>query len=141
MGAPDDRPQIVRILNPVRDDDKRILSRFACFGQDVADLCVIPRGRKRSNSLMPVRAANLLEPVLVDKLVDAAAFLRLLGDRLDRAAVEPLLDKEFLDRSPCAKSFRYGIAAGAASVMTAGTQLIVRSDFERLLDQVKIQEV
>ncbi len=39
------------------------------------------------------------------------------------------------------KAFRYGIAAGAASVMTAGTQLIVRSDFERLLDQVKIQEV
>ena len=40
-----------------------------------------------------------------------------------------------------AKAFRYGIAAGAASVMTAGTQLIVREDFENLLDQVKIQEV
>jgi len=39
------------------------------------------------------------------------------------------------------RAFRYGIAAGAASVMTEGTQLIVRSDFERLLDQVKIQEV
>ena len=40
-----------------------------------------------------------------------------------------------------AKAFRYGIAAGAASVMTEGTQLIVRSDFEMLLDQVRIQEV
>lgn len=40
-----------------------------------------------------------------------------------------------------AKAFRYGIAAGAASVMTEGTQLIVRSDFETLLDQVRIQEV
>ena len=40
-----------------------------------------------------------------------------------------------------AKAFRYGIAAGAASVMTEGTQLIVREDFERLLDQVRIQEV
>jgi 1-phosphofructokinase len=40
-----------------------------------------------------------------------------------------------------AKAFRYGIAAGAASVMTEGTQLIVRSDFGNLLDQVKIQEV
>ena len=40
-----------------------------------------------------------------------------------------------------AKAFRYGIAAGAASVMTAGTQLIVREDFERLLDMVRIQEV
>ena len=40
-----------------------------------------------------------------------------------------------------AKAFRYGIAAGAASVMTEGTQLIVRSDFENLLDQVKVQEV
>lgn len=39
------------------------------------------------------------------------------------------------------KAFRYGIAAGAASVMTEGTQLIVRSDFEKLLEQVKIQEV
>jgi 1-phosphofructokinase len=39
------------------------------------------------------------------------------------------------------KAFRYGIAAGAASVMTEGTQLIVRSDFENLLDQVKVQEV
>ena len=40
-----------------------------------------------------------------------------------------------------ARAFRYGIAAGAASVMTEGTQLIVREDFENLLDQVKIQEV
>ena len=40
-----------------------------------------------------------------------------------------------------ARAFRYGIAAGAASVMTAGTQLIVREDFYRLLDMVKIQEV
>lgn len=40
-----------------------------------------------------------------------------------------------------AKAFRYGIAAGAASVMTEGTQLIVRSDFDALLDQVRIQEV
>ena len=40
-----------------------------------------------------------------------------------------------------ARAFRYGIAAGAASVMTEGTQLMLRSDFERLLDQVKIQEV
>ena len=40
-----------------------------------------------------------------------------------------------------ARAFRYGIAAGAASVMTEGTQLIIRSDFEELLDQVKVQEV
>ncbi len=40
-----------------------------------------------------------------------------------------------------AKAFRYGIAAGAASVMTEGTQLIIRSDFDALLDQVRIQEV
>lgn len=40
-----------------------------------------------------------------------------------------------------AKAFRYGIAAGAASVMTTGTQLIVRKDFENLLDQVRVQEV
>ena len=40
-----------------------------------------------------------------------------------------------------AKAFRYGIAAGAASVMTEGTQLIKREDFDRLLDQVRIQEV
>ena len=39
------------------------------------------------------------------------------------------------------KAFRYGIAAGAASVMTEGTQLIVLSDFENLLEQVRIQEV
>ena len=40
-----------------------------------------------------------------------------------------------------ARAFRYGIAAGAASVMTAGTQLMRRDDFERLLEMVKIQEV
>ncbi len=40
-----------------------------------------------------------------------------------------------------AKAFRYGIAAGAASVMTEGTQLIVKSDFDQLLDQVRVQEV
>lgn len=40
-----------------------------------------------------------------------------------------------------AKAFRYGVAAGAASVMTEGTQLIRREDFERLLTQVRVQEV
>jgi len=40
-----------------------------------------------------------------------------------------------------AKAFRYGIAAGAASVMTEGTQLIRPEDFERLLTQVRVQEV
>ena len=40
-----------------------------------------------------------------------------------------------------ARAFRYGVAAGAASVMTEGTQLIVPADFERLLDQVRVQEV
>ena len=38
-------------------------------------------------------------------------------------------------------SFRYGIAAGAASVMTDGTQLIRRSDFDALLPRVTVQEV
>lgn len=40
-----------------------------------------------------------------------------------------------------ARAFRYGVAAGAASVMTEGTQLIVREVFESLLSQVKVQEV
>ena len=38
-------------------------------------------------------------------------------------------------------AFRYGIAAGAASVMTEGTQLLRTEDFNNLLSQVKIQEV
>jgi len=40
-----------------------------------------------------------------------------------------------------ARAFRYGVAAGAASVMTEGTQLIVPEDFDNLLGQVKVQEV
>ena len=40
-----------------------------------------------------------------------------------------------------AKVFRYGVAAGTASVMTEGTQLIVATDFQELLDQVRVQEV
>ena len=39
------------------------------------------------------------------------------------------------------RAFRYGIAAGAACVMTEGAHQIVRSDFDNLLDQVRIQEV
>ena len=39
------------------------------------------------------------------------------------------------------KAFKYGVAAGAASVMTEGTQLIVPEDFYALLEQVRIQEV
>ena len=39
------------------------------------------------------------------------------------------------------RAFRYGVAAGAASVMTEGTQLMVPEDFYSLLDQVRVQEV
>ena len=39
------------------------------------------------------------------------------------------------------RAFRYGVAAGAACVMTEGTQLIRLDDFERLLEQVRVQEV
>ncbi len=40
-----------------------------------------------------------------------------------------------------AKAFRYGVAAGAAAVMTESTQLTVPADFERMVDQVRVQEV
>ena len=39
------------------------------------------------------------------------------------------------------EGLRCGAAAGTASVMTEGTQLIVPADFERLLSQVQIQEL
>lgn len=39
------------------------------------------------------------------------------------------------------EGFRAGVAAGTASVMTEGTQLIIPSDFTRLLEQVQIQEL
>jgi len=38
-------------------------------------------------------------------------------------------------------AFRCGVAAGAASVMTDGTQLLHKADFEALLPKVTIQEV
>ena len=38
-------------------------------------------------------------------------------------------------------SLRYGVAAGGASVMTDGTQLIKVSDFEALLPKVTLQEL
>ena len=38
-------------------------------------------------------------------------------------------------------AFRYGVAAGAASVMTDGTQLVRKNDFESLLSKVTVQEV
>jgi len=40
-----------------------------------------------------------------------------------------------------ASAFRCGVAAGAASVMTEGTQLIRTADYEKLISQVRIQEV
>ena len=40
-----------------------------------------------------------------------------------------------------AYAFRCGIAAGTASVMTEGTQLIRTEDFARILEQVRVQEV
>ena len=39
------------------------------------------------------------------------------------------------------RAFRYGVAAGAASVMKEGTQPIVPEDFYSLLEQVRVQEV
>lgn len=47
----------------------------------------------------------------------------------------------YMKENDMGKAFRYGVAAGAASVMTEGTQLIVPEDFYNLLDQVRIQEV
>jgi 1-phosphofructokinase len=42
---------------------------------------------------------------------------------------------------PFEEAFRYGVAAGCASVMTDGTQLITVSDFEALLPKVAVQEI
>lgn len=39
------------------------------------------------------------------------------------------------------EAFRYGVAAGAASIMTDGTQLLRVNDFETLLPKVTVQEV
>ncbi|MDD3334201.1 MAG: 1-phosphofructokinase family hexose kinase [Eubacteriales bacterium] len=47
-----------------------------------------------------------------------------------------------LDRGlPLEEAFRFGMAAGAASVMTDGTQLLRREDFEALVPKVVVQEV
>lgn len=40
-----------------------------------------------------------------------------------------------------ADAFRFGVAAGAASVMTDGTQMLYKPDFEALLPKVTVQEV
>lgn len=40
-----------------------------------------------------------------------------------------------------AEAFRWGVAAGAASVMTDGTQLVRKADFDALLPRVTVQEV
>ena len=40
-----------------------------------------------------------------------------------------------------ADSFRYGVAAGAASVMTDGTQLVRKDDFDALLPKVTVRNV
>ncbi|MBP3540218.1 MAG: 1-phosphofructokinase [Clostridia bacterium] len=42
---------------------------------------------------------------------------------------------------PLEEAFRYGVAAGAASVMTDGTQLIRKNDFDALVPKVTVQEV
>lgn len=39
------------------------------------------------------------------------------------------------------EAFKFGVAAGAASVMTDGTQLVRKSDFDILLPKVTVQEV
>ena len=39
------------------------------------------------------------------------------------------------------EAFCYGVAAGAASVMTDGTQLLYKNDFDLLLPKVTVQEV
>ncbi len=39
------------------------------------------------------------------------------------------------------EAFKFGVAAGAASVMTDGTQLVHKSDFDVLLPKVTVQEV
>lgn len=40
-----------------------------------------------------------------------------------------------------ADAFRWGVACGAASVMTDGTQLVRKADFDALLPKVTVQEV
>lgn len=42
---------------------------------------------------------------------------------------------------PMSEAFRWGVAAGAASVMTDGTQLVRKADFDTLLPKVTVQEV
>jgi fructose-1-phosphate kinase PfkB-like protein len=47
----------------------------------------------------------------------------------------------FLQDGKARTALRCGAAAGTASVMTEGTQLIVPADYERLLPQVQIQDM
>ena len=47
----------------------------------------------------------------------------------------------FVETGSFREAMRRGMAAGAASVMTDGTQLIRREDYDALLGKVEIQEV
>ena len=51
------------------------------------------------------------------------------------------LMKGYLEHRQMLKAFRYGVAAGAATVQMEGTQPIEAEEFFRLLEQVRVQEV
>ena len=100
------------------------------------------RATRKQRTLKMVQLAILLALVIVLQLfgssikVGATSFSLVL---IPIALGGMLLG--YLRENDMGKAFRYGVAGGAASVMTEGTQLIVPEDFYNLLDQVRIQEV
>ena len=48
----DDRAEIVRILNVIQQDNKRILALFLCFCQNILYLCILVGCHISDNPLM-----------------------------------------------------------------------------------------
>ncbi|MDO4484377.1 MAG: 1-phosphofructokinase family hexose kinase [Clostridia bacterium] len=58
------------------------------------------------------------------------------GDSMIGGFLKGITEEKDMDRA-----FRYGVAAASACVLTEGTQLVRREDFDMLLDKVRVQEL
>ena len=111
VGGTDDRAEVVGILDPVQQEEERLLPLLLSRREEVVDLRVGVLRRARDHALVASRLRHLVEPLSGDVFDRRSRLRRLPLDRHDRPVFTSVQNIQPVDGPSRAEGLDHGISS------------------------------
>ena len=111
IGSTDDRSQIMRIFNIVKKNNKRRLSFFFCFFQNIFHCGIVVSRNLRDHTLVGTGLAHGIQTFLRNKFHDGIMFSGFSCDSTNRSVLTAIQNKQFINTFAGTKCLKYCISS------------------------------